>query len=107
MHPRQRVLTGVGALVMVASVVVQMFAGKIGGQLSLGLVGGGNGWSEADESGRAAIWEAHKQYTLKFYHFLTTDPAVLEGTRKRYAKLGLCKDEFPTTGTFRPRSTFA
>lgn len=75
---------------------------SIGGQFSLGLVGGGNGWSEADEAGRAVIWEAHKQYTLELYHFLTTDPAVPEGTRKNYAKLGLCKDEFADYDHFPP-----
>tara|TARA_R110000850_G_scaffold107453_8_gene219056 strand:- start:33570 stop:35636 length:2067 start_codon:yes stop_codon:yes gene_type:complete len=75
---------------------------SIGGQFSLGLVGGGNGWSEADEAGRAAIWEQHKQYTLEFYHFLTTDPAVPEKVRNAYARLGLCKDEFPEYGHFSP-----
>ena len=68
----------------------------------MGLVGGGNGWSEAVESGRAAIWEAHKQYTLEFYHFLTTDPAVPEATRRKYAELGLCKDEFREYDHFSP-----
>ncbi len=48
----------------------------IGKQFSMGLIGACNGWSEADEAGRARIWEAHKQYTLEMYHFLTTDPAV-------------------------------
>ena len=75
---------------------------SIGGQFSLGLVGACNGWSESDEAGRAAIWETHKQYTLEFYHFLTTDPAVPQGTRRKYAKLGLCKDEFPDYGHFSP-----
>jgi hypothetical protein len=75
---------------------------SIGGQFSLGLVGGGNRWCEADEAGRAAIWEAHKQYTLEFYHFLTTDPAVPEKTRRQFARLGLCKDEFPEHGHFSP-----
>ncbi len=75
---------------------------SIGGQFSLGLVGGGNGWSEADDKGRAAIWEAHKQYTLEFYHFLTTDPAVPESTRRKYAELGLCKDEFQQYDHFSP-----
>ncbi len=75
---------------------------SIGGQFSLGLVGGGNGWSEADEKGRAAIWEAHKQYTLEFYHFLTTDPAVPESIRRKYAELGLCKDEFQQYDHFSP-----
>ncbi len=75
---------------------------SIGGQFSLGLVGACNGWSEADQTGRVAIWEAHKQYTLEFYHFLTTDSAVPEATRNKYAKLGLCKDEFPEYEHFSP-----
>lgn len=66
----------------------------IGKQFSMGLVGACNGWSEADEAGRAKIWEAHKQYTLELYHFLTTDEAVPEHLRKELAEFGLCKDEF-------------
>lgn len=66
----------------------------IGKQFSMGLVGACNGWSEADEAGRAAIWEAHKQYTLEFYHFLTTDDAVPAHIREEFAKIGLCRDEF-------------
>ncbi len=76
---------------------------SIGGQFSLGLVGACNGWSEADEAGRKAIWEAHKQYTLEFHHFLMTDPDVPKGVRAEYSKLGLCKDEFPETGHFSPQ----
>lgn len=75
---------------------------SIGGQFSLGLVGGGVGWHSADRAGRRAIWEAHRQYTLEFYRFLTTDPAVPEATRERYARLGLCRDEFPGHGHFPP-----
>ncbi len=75
---------------------------SIGGQFSLGLVGGGKGWCEADEAGRSAIWEAHKQYTLEFYHFLTTDPAVPESIRRKFARLGLCKDEFADYDHFSP-----
>jgi len=75
---------------------------SIGGQFSLGLAGACNGWSEANEEGRAKIWEAHKQYTLEFYHFLTTDPAVPEAIRKNFARFGLCKDEFPEYGHFSP-----
>ena len=47
---------------------------SIGGQFSLGLVGACNGWSEANETRRAEIWEAHKQYTLELYHFLDHGP---------------------------------
>jgi hypothetical protein len=53
-------------------------------------------------AGRAAIWEAHKQYTLELYHFLTTDSVVPEKMRQTYARLGLCKDEFPEYGHFSP-----
>lgn len=75
---------------------------SIGGQISLGLIGGGNRWHAADEDERRVIWEAHKQYTLEFLHFLLTDPAVPEKIRKQYAGLGLCRDEFPDTGHFPP-----
>ncbi|QDT65315.1 FAD-dependent oxidoreductase [Calycomorphotria hydatis] len=74
----------------------------IGGQFSLGLVGGGNGWSEADQVQREVMWDEHKQYTLEFYHFLTTDPAVPSSIREKFARLGLCKDEFPKTNHFSP-----
>lgn len=75
---------------------------SIGGQFSLGLVGACNGWSEGDQARRAEIWEAHKQYTLELYHFLTTDPDVPKVLRQKYAKLGLCKDEFAEYGHFSP-----
>ncbi|MBA2114284.1 FAD-dependent oxidoreductase [Bremerella alba] len=76
---------------------------SIGGQFSLGLVGACNGWSEADQAGRDKIFEQHKQYTLEFYHFLTTDPAVPVDVRAKYARLGLCRDEFKATGHFSPQ----
>jgi hypothetical protein len=66
----------------------------IGKQFSMGLMGACNGWSEADEAGRARIWEAHKQYTLEMHHFLSTDPAVPVAIREEYAQIGLCRDEF-------------
>lgn len=75
---------------------------SIGGQFSIGLIGGGKGWHSANEAGRKKIWEAHKQYTLELFHFLTTDADVPAATRKRYAKLGLCKDEFSSHDHFPP-----
>ena len=59
----------------------------IGKQFSIGLVAAGNGWCEADSAGRARIWDAHKQYTLELYHFLTTDPAVPENLRLNLARI--------------------
>ena len=69
----------------------------------MGLVGACNGWCEADEVGRAKIWEAHKQYTLELYRFLTTDPAVPERLRKELGEYGLCRDEFPEIGHWSPQ----
>lgn len=75
---------------------------SIGGQFSLGLVGGGKGWHSADRAGREEIWREHEQYTLEFFRFLTTDPAVPKATRARYARLGLCRDEFQGHDHFPP-----
>ncbi len=75
---------------------------SIGGQFSIGLVGGATGWHSADEAGRKQIWEAHKQYTLELYHFLTTDVAVPAAIRNQYAELGLCRDEFTSYDHFSP-----
>lgn len=75
---------------------------SIGGQFSLGLVGGANDWHASDESGRQRIWEEHKQYTLEFFHFLTTDPTVPASIRNKYAELGLCQDEFASHDHFSP-----
>jgi hypothetical protein len=75
----------------------------IGKQFSMGLMGACNGWSEADEAGRARIWEAHKQYTLEMHHFLSTDPAVPAAIREEYAQIGLCRDEFADYGHWSPQ----
>jgi hypothetical protein len=75
----------------------------IGKQFSMGLMGACNGWSEADEAGRAKIWEAHKQYTLEMHHFLSTNPAVPVAIREEYAQIGLCKDEFDEYGHWSPQ----
>lgn len=75
----------------------------IGKQFSMGLVGACNGWSEADEAGRAKIWEAHKQYTLEMHHFLSTDPAVPELLRQQMKEIGLCRDEFAAYGHWSPQ----
>ena len=73
---------------------------SIGRQFSIGLIGGGNSWHEADKVERKRIWETHKQYTLEFFHFLTNDPVVPKPIRDQYTKLGLCNDEFANYGHF-------
>jgi hypothetical protein len=75
----------------------------IGKMFSMGLVGEANGWCASDPKGRAALWEKHKQYTLEFYKFLTTDAAVPAKIRATMAELGLCRDEFPETDHWSPQ----
>jgi len=75
---------------------------SIARQFSIGFVGGCNTWHTADQEGRQAIWEAHKQYTLEFIHFLKTDRTVPQEMRKNYESLGLCRDEFADYDHFPP-----
>ena len=75
----------------------------IGKMFSMGLVGEANGWCASDPAGRAKLWEKHKEYTLEFYQFLTTDAAVPAKIRETMAELGLCRDEFPETGHWSPQ----
>ena len=75
----------------------------IGKMFSMGLVGEANGWCASDPAGRAKLWEKHKQYTLEFYQFLTTDAAVPAKIRATMVELGLCRDEFPETQHWSPQ----
>jgi hypothetical protein len=75
----------------------------IGKMFSMGLVGEANGWCASDPAGRAKLWEKHKEYTLEFYQFLTTDAAVPAKIRETMAELGLCRDEFPESGHWSPQ----
>ena len=75
----------------------------IGKMFSMGLVGEANGWCASDTAGRAKLWDKHKEYTLEFYKFLTTDSAVPQKIRTEMAQLGLCRDEFPETDHWSPQ----
>ena len=75
----------------------------IGKMFSMGLVGEANGWCASDTAGRAKLWEKHKQYTLEFYKFLTTDDAVPAKIRTTMVELGLCRDEFAENEHWSPQ----
>jgi hypothetical protein len=75
----------------------------IGKQFSMGIIGGGNCWCESSPAERQRLWEAHKQYTLEMYRFLTTDPAVPPTLRETLAKYGLCRDEFAAYDHWSPQ----
>ena len=75
----------------------------IGSQFSIGLIGGAKEWAEADQAGRAAIVEAHKQYTLEMIHFMKTDTVFSQARRDEIAAWGLCADEFTASEHFPPQ----
>jgi len=75
----------------------------IGKMFSMGLVGEANAWCASDAAGRAKLWDKHKEYTLEFYKFLTTDDAVPAKIRATMTELGLCRDEFPETDHWSPQ----
>jgi hypothetical protein len=75
----------------------------IGSQFSIGLIGGAKEWAKADQAGRAAIVEAHKQYTLEMIHFMKTDPVFTQARRDEIAAWGLCADEFTASDHFPPQ----
>lgn len=66
--------------------------------LHWGLVGGGDGYSEASPEQRRAIWERHRDYTHRLLWFLQHDPAVPEKQREGFLKWGLPRDEFVENG---------
>jgi hypothetical protein len=72
-------------------------------QFSMGLIGGGNSWCESSPAERQRLWEAHKQYTLEMYRFLTTDLAVPQTLREALSKHGLCQDEFAAYDHWSPQ----
>ncbi len=57
----------------------------------------------ADEAGRAAIFEAHKQYTLEFIHFLSNDPVLPSPTATSAASLGAVRGRVRRYGHFPPQ----
>ncbi|MDZ4287942.1 MAG: FAD-dependent oxidoreductase [Prosthecobacter sp.] len=75
----------------------------IGKQFSMGIIGGGDKWCEAGPEERQRIWEAHKQYTLELYQFLTNDASVPQPLREQLARYGLCKDEFAAYDHWSPQ----
>lgn len=75
---------------------------SINKQFSLGFVGAADGWCDAGPAERERIFEAHRQYTLELFWFLSHDPVVPQEHRERLALYGLAKDEFTDTGNWPP-----
>eukprot|EP01052_Picozoa_sp_SAG31_P011471 SAG31_NODE_650_length_13187_cov_3.011843_5_plen_537_part_00 len=64
------------------------------GPISSNMIGASWAWPLANESERAAIFEAHKAWDQGLLYFLSTDPSVPAAMRNEVASFGLCKDEF-------------
>jgi len=58
----------------------------------MGLMGACNGWSEADEAGRAKIWEATSNTRWRCITFSAPIPASPKQSARSMQQIGLCKD---------------
>jgi len=67
------------------------------GPVSTDYIGASWDYPEADYAGRAAIWQAHIDYTAGLFYFLRTDERVPESLRVEMATWGLAADEFAST----------
>lgn len=71
--------------------------------LSTDLVGGSDGYPEADEEKRAEIRLAHEDYMRGLLHFLATSPRIPEPLRAEASTYGLCADEFAASDNWPPQ----
>jgi hypothetical protein len=62
------------------------------------VVGGADAWPEADEAGREAIAQRHRDFTLGLFWFLQYDAVVPAGVREEARSWGLAADEFADNG---------
>ncbi|MCC9607924.1 FAD-dependent oxidoreductase [Blastopirellula sp. JC732] len=75
---------------------------SIGGQVSIGLVGGCNEWCEASYEQRRQIQQDHRDYTEGLFWFMASDPSMPENLRAEMQQMGYCKDELAKWGHFPP-----
>ncbi|MDX1983490.1 MAG: FAD-dependent oxidoreductase, partial [Bryobacteraceae bacterium] len=73
--------------------------------LSANLYGMNHAYPGGDEVTRARVYGEHRAFMQGLIHFLTTDPAVPEATKKDWLGWGLCRDEFTDNGGW-PRSLY-
>jgi hypothetical protein len=68
------------------------------GAFSTDFIGRNHAWPTASYSGREKIFQAHVTYQQGLQWFLANDPSVPAAIRGEYARWGLPRDEFVTTG---------
>jgi hypothetical protein len=75
---------------------------SIGGQISIGLIGGSNSWCESSYDERAKIQQSFRDYTEGLLWFMAHDPAMPEPLRAEMNGFGYARDEFKGSGHFPP-----
>ena len=63
-------------------------------RVSTDLIGGSNGYPEAEPCDRLLIDRNHMEYILGLWKFLREDPGIPDSLRKSFAGYGLARDEF-------------
>lgn len=68
------------------------------GPVSTDFIGANYAWPEAGYQQREEIFQAHVTYIKGHLWFMANDPSIPERYREGYARFGLPKDEFTSTG---------
>ncbi|OIR15068.1 FAD dependent oxidoreductase [mine drainage metagenome] len=68
------------------------------GAVSTDFIGANHLWTDADYATRERIFQAHVNYQMGLHWFMANDSAVPSDLREAYARWGLCRDEFTSTG---------
>lgn len=68
------------------------------GPVSTDFIGGNHAWPEADYQAREKIFQNHVRYIKGHLWFMANDPSIPERYREGYARFGLSRDEFASTG---------
>ncbi len=68
--------------------------------VSLGMFGANRGYTDGDWTTRERIYQTHKDWTLGFLYFLTSDPRVPESLKAETQEYGYAADEFVNNNHF-------
>ena len=64
--------------------------------------GGSHDWARANLEQRRELYEEHREYTLQYFKWIRTDPAVPARIKDYIASFGLCADEWLENGHWPP-----
>ena len=73
------------------------------GPISTDMIGGSWTWADAKPYQRQEIYQKHKEYTLGFFYFLSSDKRVPLSIQNELNTWGLCSDEWNLFDNFPPQ----